>query len=586
MRIIRRLVASAAGAVLSLLATTSIAAPGDLDPTYLSPPIPNLTSVELAADGGWYFFTDERVTEARITGAYYDYVVTKYLPDRSLDASWGVNGKVAVEINPVIARRFIRTWTLDGGLLLALQKGNEWRFDKHGKPVFGFPLNAGISELPKNPTGSASPWQFLSIVELPNSEFRIVWTYTSIAREQLFAVRRFASNGTFLGETIYRLNLDVFNSVSSQGQVSRRESVYPRIIGFRNGNLQVVELVANEEYWLQLELSPDGKQIVVPKFDLGSIQDIEVGNVIQSPNGKLAAIMSTRRSVGEWLATGQFNRDLIVRGPSWPSGILDLDCVGGLAIHANGRYSVRASGRSNMRPFAAVSCDENSYGFLMSPNVGDPSLVVKFGFWWSYLDSLGRYYVSKFEIHHDALGFVESTNRLDRYEGFGPIARVKVVEYYAPANDRYFITAHPHEINDLDKPATGWQRTGRYFHAWNIDTPMPNTNTVCRYYGDPQAGPNSHFFSALPYECNLLREIEATVPLGKPAWRFERDAFRITPPVDGKCENGLFPVTRFYNGKSGERGVPNHRYVTREPDIEEMTAKGWINEGVRMCAVL
>jgi hypothetical protein len=33
-------------------------------------------------------------------------------------------------------------------------------------------------------------------------------------------------------------------------------------------------------------------------------------------------------------------------------------------------------------------------------------------------------------------------------------------------------------------------------------------------------------------------------------------------------------------------GLPNYRYVTREPDIEEMIAKGWINEGVHMCAVL
>jgi hypothetical protein len=80
--------------------------------------------------------------------------------------------------------------------------------------------------------------------------------------------------------------------------------------------------------------------------------------------------------------------------------------------------------------------------------------------------------------------------------------------------------------------------------------------------------------------------MELATPVGKPAWRYERDAFRITAPVDGACPANLTPVTRFYNGKQGGVDGPNHRYVTRQVDIDAMTKRGWFNEGVRMCAVL
>ncbi len=165
-------------------------------------------------------------------------------------------------------------------------------------------------------------------------------------------------------------------------------------------------------------------------------------------------------------------------------------------------------------------------------------------------------------------------------------ADVNVVEYYNETTDHYFITAHEHEVEFVDKgnAGPGWKRTGHLFGAWNIDTPMPGTGTVCRYYGDAAGGPNSHFYSAEKFECDALQALDLATPKGKPAWRFERDAFRITVPANGECTATFTPIYRLYN-RGSERGIEsNHRYVSSAEERAAMRAKGWADEGVHMCA--
>ena len=107
---------------------------------------------------------------------------------------------------------------------------------------------------------------------------------------------------------------------------------------------------------------------------------------------------------------------------------------------------------------------------------------------------------------------------------------------------------------------------------------------MCRYYGDPTGGQNSHFYSAEKFECDGLRTLDAATPAGKPAWRFERDAFRIAIPVKGQCANNLTPIYRLYN-RGSERGMDsNHRHVSNLAEYAAMQAKGWAGEGVHMCA--
>jgi hypothetical protein len=181
---------------------------------------------------------------------------------------------------------------------------------------------------------------------------------------------------------------------------------------------------------------------------------------------------------------------------------------------------------------------------------------------------------------------------LRRLLGAGGSAEIDVVEYYNSALDHYFMTGHPQEIDFVDQgnAGPGWRRTGVTFGAWNIESQVAGTAPACRFYGDLSAGPNSHFYSVLALECDLLKQLEAVTPKGQAAWRFERDAFRITSPMvassaavpDRVCPPALVPIYRVYSGRNGD---PNHRYLTNVEDYKAMQAKGWVAEGVHMCAV-
>lgn len=78
--------------------------------------------------------------------------------------------------------------------------------------------------------------------------------------------------------------------------------------------------------------------------------------------------------------------------------------------------------------------------------------------------------------------------------------------------------------------------------------------------------------------------LEASTPAGKPAWRYEREAFLTVLPASGACPANLVPVYRLYNRGGKSRTEPNHRYVTDPALHEAMQAKGWLSEGVHMCA--
>lgn len=168
----------------------------------------------------------------------------------------------------------------------------------------------------------------------------------------------------------------------------------------------------------------------------------------------------------------------------------------------------------------------------------------------------------------------------------GPVmpATVTVVEFYWPAADHYFITADAGEIAALDSgQLPGWVRTGQTFNAFAPTNPNDATHSpVCRFYGRPEAGLDSHFYSASPAEC------QAVMALYPNAWVYESaDVFEMVLPnaADGSCSVGTVPVYRLYNN----RADVNHRYTTSPAIRWQMMAAGWIPEGygpqaVAMCA--
>ena len=155
-----------------------------------------------------------------------------------------------------------------------------------------------------------------------------------------------------------------------------------------------------------------------------------------------------------------------------------------------------------------------------------------------------------------------------------PVGLVDVIEFYHAGFDHYFMSADPIEINALDTGYfTGWTRTGHQFKAYAAGSSAgPTMNPVCRYYGLPSAGLDSHFYSASSVECWEVNQFYGT------EWQIENDnVFQIDLPntTTGACPAGTVPVYRVFN----QRPDANHRYTTSTAVRAQMEAAGWIREG-------
>lgn len=164
-------------------------------------------------------------------------------------------------------------------------------------------------------------------------------------------------------------------------------------------------------------------------------------------------------------------------------------------------------------------------------------------------------------------------------------ATLDAIEYYNASLDHYFVTALADEIAKLDAgDFAGWKRTGQQFPVFDPAAPVAGASPVCRFYGVPAAGLDSHFYSASPAECEAVRQRFPG------AWIEETDnAFGIWLPdtLTGQCPTGSTPVYRAWN----DRIDSNHRFTTDPATLRAMVAKGYIAEGygpaampVAMCA--
>lgn len=146
---------------------------------------------------------------------------------------------------------------------------------------------------------------------------------------------------------------------------------------------------------------------------------------------------------------------------------------------------------------------------------------------------------------------------------------VRVVEYYHPGFDHYFMTAIANEITLLDNGTIkGWVRTGHSFNVFVLGT--AGTADECRFFSTAFGTKSSHFYTPFATECAIVKT--------NPNWQFEAAVFGVLlPKVDGTCDAGFKPLYRVYNNGMG--GAPNHRQVTDLALFDEMRAKGWKPEG-------
>jgi hypothetical protein len=166
----------------------------------------------------------------------------------------------------------------------------------------------------------------------------------------------------------------------------------------------------------------------------------------------------------------------------------------------------------------------------------------------------------------------------------GATGTALAIEYFDAFLGHYFITTLASEQAALDAGAiAGWKRTGDWFTAYAPGQGAADgARAVCRYYGRPEAGLDTHFYSASASEC------AAVAQRFPDAWNLESaELFDVALPdqASGECVPGHLPVYRLWNGGASS----NHRYTTDASTRRSMIAAGWIAEGyggsgIAMCS--
>jgi hypothetical protein len=160
---------------------------------------------------------------------------------------------------------------------------------------------------------------------------------------------------------------------------------------------------------------------------------------------------------------------------------------------------------------------------------------------------------------------------------------VMAFEFYAPSLNHYFLTANTLEAVGLaDNPRLGWQLTGQLQVHFNRNlAPRAGINNVCRFYGHPTIGPNSHFYTPNAGECENLKRLQTATPFGVPRWNYEEISFQSLQYAGG-CSGTLVPAYRLYNNLAAQNDS-NHRYVTNTSLYTQMASVGWVREGPLLC---
>jgi hypothetical protein len=155
-------------------------------------------------------------------------------------------------------------------------------------------------------------------------------------------------------------------------------------------------------------------------------------------------------------------------------------------------------------------------------------------------------------------------------------------EFYLPSRDIYFRTANFAEANFVATGGAGpWVET---FNAF----PVGGTSQICRFYGntkiDPATnaayGPQSHFYTSDPGECDALKK---SYFANAKSWNFESlDFAAVQLNADKSCPADTVPVYRMYNNGFPKKDS-NHRYSLSPEDFRALIPQGWTYEGAVFC---
>ncbi|MBK9607563.1 MAG: exo-alpha-sialidase [Betaproteobacteria bacterium] len=153
-----------------------------------------------------------------------------------------------------------------------------------------------------------------------------------------------------------------------------------------------------------------------------------------------------------------------------------------------------------------------------------------------------------------------------------------LIEYHNAALDHYFMTLAGGEADGIDRGAAGpgWSRTGVTFEVLpDITATGYQYRPVCRFYGTPGIGPNSHFYTIDYQECANVR--------ADPGWTLESTSAFVARPPERGCGAGRV-VYRLYNNRFAQNDS-NHRYVADLALYQSLQAQGWKGEGAQLCVL-
>ena len=150
-----------------------------------------------------------------------------------------------------------------------------------------------------------------------------------------------------------------------------------------------------------------------------------------------------------------------------------------------------------------------------------------------------------------------------------------VMEFYNSGLKHYFRTIEPAEVQAIQSGGAGpgWSQTTDDFAAWTVAGKPFDALPVCRFYA---AGPNSHFFTIDPNECEQVKK--------DPGWKYEGIAYYAKAISSARDCNRIdtTPVYRAYNGRFAQNDS-NHRFTSSTSNYQSMISQGWIGEGIVMC---
>jgi hypothetical protein len=180
------------------------------------------------------------------------------------------------------------------------------------------------------------------------------------------------------------------------------------------------------------------------------------------------------------------------------------------------------------------------------------------------------------DVSPDGVAFAGRNELIVKDDPAGNVAQT-VIEYYAPAAKRYFITGRKAEQDALDAMPASFTRTGMRFAAKSSRYRDIPEQPVCRLYAAPdKGGSNSHFYG-IGNDCPTLNKLSGL--------KYEGFDFSVLKPASSGCPSEApNAVTRLFNNKVATN-EGNHRYVVSAATKARMLAQGWVDEGAVFCAV-